>query len=116
MPLFPLMAAVPSFLTEIAQWLGVLTAIGIALAAITKFKPVAWLWRRVAADPASAWFTSRSREANEPLAKKIDKVDRALEEHRKYVHYHLGPNGETKPMHKRMCAVERAVTNEGDPT
>ena len=39
-------------------------------------------------------FDKRAREANEPLAKQLTDLSTDLNEHRSYVYYHLGPNGD----------------------
>ncbi|HMV69182.1 MAG TPA: hypothetical protein PKA64_20210 [Myxococcota bacterium] len=91
-----LLAAVPEPLTDLA---GILTAVGVIIGSI-------WTAGRVLLNA----FDKRAREANEPLAKQLTDLSTDLNEHRSYVYYHLGPNGHAKPMHKRMCDVEAAVT------
>jgi hypothetical protein len=95
-----LLAAVPEPLTDLA---GILTAVGVIIGSI-------WTAGRVLLNA----FDKRAREANEPLAKQLTDLSTDLNEHRSYVYYHLGPNGHTKPMHKRMCDVEAAVTHHED--
>ena len=92
-----LLAAVPEPLTDLA---GILTAVGVIIGSI-------WTAGRVLLNA----FDKRAREANEPLAKQLTDLSTDL---RSYVGYHLGPNGHTKPMHKRMCDVEAALTHHED--
>ena len=95
-----LLAAVPEPLTDLA---GILTAVGVIIGSI-------WTAGRVLLNA----FDKRAREANEPLAKQLTDLSENLNEHLSHVYYHLGPNCHTKPMHKRMCDVEAAVTHHED--
>ena len=75
-----LLAAVPEPLTDLA---GILTAVGVIIGSI-------WTAGRVLLNA----FDKRAREANEPLAKQLTDLSTDLNEHRSYVYYHLGPNGD----------------------
>jgi hypothetical protein len=71
-----------------------------ALAVAWKTPPVRW-FRSKLSESLGAWFEERVEAANET--------------HHEYVRYHLGPNGTTKPMHRRLCDVERAVGIDESP-
>ncbi len=72
----------------------VLITAGIVTAVISAGYAVARLVR-------SFWagFKRAVREATEDLREDVSAT-------RKIVDYHLGPNGETKPMHERLCTLE----------
>lgn len=53
-------------------------------------------------------FDKRARAANEPLAEQLTGLNESLDKHRDYVGYHLGPNGDTKPIHTRLRDLEIA--------
>ena len=90
-------AAVPGPLTELAAWLG---AIGIILTTLTLIftrKPFKWLWKTLISQPFGHWVR--------------DQVNNSETGH--LVKYHLGPNGTTPPMHRRIAVLEvRALVDE----
>ncbi|MFZ4431673.1 MAG: hypothetical protein ACOYOQ_00600 [Microthrixaceae bacterium] len=101
-------SAVPQWLTDTAAFVGACTIIFGGVTAVVTRKPFRWVWRRLVSEPFGTWFKHRSIEANEPLAKAIEATSLALSEHREYVAYHLGPNGETTPVHQRLKRLEYA--------
>lgn len=94
-----LLAAVPQMILDIGIVAGVFTAMMTALALLWKTPPVRW-FRQQLSESLGAWFEARVEAANK--------------QHHEYVSYHLGPNGDTKPIHRRLCDVERAVGIEPD--
>lgn len=92
-------AVVPSILVDAGTLCGVFIAMGTALALLWKTPPVRW-FRRQLSESFGGWMRDQVQEANA--------------EHYEYVRYHLGPNGTTKPVHQRLCDVERAVGIDGD--
>ena len=87
-------AVVPSILTDIGIVCGVFTAFCAAVAVAWKTPPVKW-FRQQLSESLGDWFETRVQQANA--------------EHHEYVRYHLGPNGTTKPIHQRLCDLERAA-------
>lgn len=100
-----MIAVIPQWLSDAAAFIGAVTVIAGGITAIITRKPFRWVWRTMVAEPFAHWFRARSVEANEQLAS-------ALEEHRKYVRYHLGPNGDVKPVHVRLRNLEEALPIE----
>lgn len=102
-------AALPQFVIDLGVAAGIFTAVAGATVILWRTPPVKWLRRgfgwvfdlfigtpfRTIAARLGGWFEQRVQAANA--------------EHYEYVRYHLGPNGTTKPIHQRLCDVERAV-------
>lgn len=111
-------AAVPQMLIDIGTIAGVLTAVLVATAALWKTPPVRW-FRRQLGESMSEWMTRVIEAVVErllhPVIAKLDDLSERFEKHRTYVGYHLGPNGETKPVHQRLCDVEQAVGVDPPP-
>lgn len=96
-----MIAAIPQVLIDMGAVAGVFVAI-LTLAALTwHTPPVQWFWRQVRED--------REERMLAAVTKGTEDIRKALEEHRQYVHYHLGPNGTTKPIHRRLCDLEEAT-------
>lgn len=93
-----MIAAVPSILQEIAAWIGVLTIVLGGGAALLTRKPVRWVWTRLVAGPFGEWV--KRTVADSPTGQ--------------LVAYHLGPNGETPPIHSRLRRLEQAHGIEAD--
>lgn len=89
-----MIAALPQFVIDLGAAAGVFVAVATATVLLWKVPPVRW-FRRMVSESLGAWLRDRVQEANA--------------EHYDYVRYHLGPNGTTKPIHQRLCDVERAV-------
>lgn len=87
-------AAVPSIIVDLGILAGVFTALMTALAVAWKTPPVRW-FRAKLSESLGAWFEERVESANEA--------------HHEYVRYHLGPNGTTKPIHRRLQTLESAM-------
>ena len=91
-------AAVPAWLTEIAAWIGAVTIILGGTTAIVSRKPFKWVGRKLVSEPFGGW------------------VRRQIETSAtgKSVAHHLGPNGDTVPMHSRVARLEVvALLDEG---
>lgn len=86
-------AAVPSWLTEIAAWVGAVTIISAGTTAIITRKPFKWLARTLVGDPLSRWFRHQVAES----------------ETGKIVKHHLGKNGSTPSISSRLSRVEVAL-------
>lgn len=98
-----MIAAVPGLLREAAAWLGAIGVVLASLAAIvgllTKSKPFRWLGRTLVSEPFGRWVR---HQINDSTTGKL-------------VAYHLGPNGTTPPIHKRLARLEvRALLDDWD--
>lgn len=96
-----MIAGVPPLVVEVGVWLGTFTAMIVFASLVWRTPPMQWLTKQLRED----------REDRMLAAVKAGTADivEALEDHRKYMHYHLGPNGETKPIHQRLCDLESAA-------
>lgn len=72
---------------------------GVATALTAVFIFVERVW-----SPAKRWL---ERILTEPIIERID-------EHERYVQHHLGPNGNTPPIHQRLANVEASVESLKD--
>lgn len=120
-----LIGSIPTWLSDTAAFIGASTVIIGGVTAVLAFafrlRPVKWLGRQLQTglrvaflQPAVDLFDAQVREANEGLASRVEGVGQqveelheAVEDHRQYVLYHLGPNGKTKPIHQRLQDLER---------
>ena len=84
------LAQVPAMLSEAAAWIGAIVVITGGMTAIFTRKPFKWLGRKLVSEPFGGW------------------VRRQIETSAtgKSVAHHLGPNGDTVPMHKRVAVLE----------
>lgn len=93
-----MIAEVPAFLREVAAWIGVLTVIVVGVSGIFRFKAVRWAWKQLVSDPVREW-TQRTLVESE--------IGRS-------VLHHLGPNGDTPSISRRLSRVEVALLiNQG---
>ena len=83
-------AAVPTILTEVAAWLGAIGIIVTTATLIFTRKPFKWLWKTLVSVPFGSWVRSQINDS----------------ETGKLVKYHLGPNGTTPPVHRRIAMLE----------
>lgn len=83
-------AVVPTFINEIAAWVGAIVVISGGLTAIFTRKPFKWLGRRLFTEPLGGWLRHQINTS----------------ETGHLVKYHLGPNGTTPPMHRRIETLE----------
>lgn len=90
-----MIAALPQFVVDLGAAAGVFVALSAATAVLWRTPPIKW-FRRVVSDSLGEWLREQVQDASA--------------EHYEYVRYHLGPNGNTKPIHQRLTDVERAVT------
>jgi len=120
-----LIGSIPTWLSDTAAFIGASTVIIGGVTAVLAFafrlRPVKWLGRQLQTglrvaffQPAADRFAAHVREASEGLASRVEGVGhrveelyKALEDHRHYVLYHLGPNGKAKPIHQRLQDLER---------
>jgi len=85
-----ILAEVPAFVREVAAWVGALVVIVSGLTLIFTRKPFRWVVRKLVSDPFGGWV--RSQIENSKTGKSVA--------------HHLGPNGDTVPMHKRVAVLE----------
>lgn len=108
---------VPSILIDMGVVAGVFVSMSAALAMFWRTPPVKWFQTQVA-ESMGEWLTGLVETVLErllaPVIAKLDDLSERFEKHRTYVGYHLGPNGETKPVHQRLCDVEKAVRSAPD--
>lgn len=90
-----MMLAVPQVVIDVGTMAGVFTAVVTAIAVFWRTPPVRW-FRAHISESLGQWLKERINEAHH--------------EHNAFVRYHLGPNGDAKPIHQRITDVERAVT------
>jgi hypothetical protein len=74
-------------------------AVAAALTGIAIFIERVW-------GPVRRWLANA---LTNPLIDKLDEMEERWDAHTEYVRYHLGPNGTSTPVHKRLAALEEAV-------
>jgi hypothetical protein len=89
-----MLAVVRSILVDVGVIAGTFTAVMTAIAVFWKTPPVRWI-RRAVSRSFGEWTQHQVLEANK--------------EHHALVKYHLGPNGDTTPVHVRLQKVEAAL-------
>lgn len=85
-----MLAKVPTVVTEAAAWIGAIVVIVSGLTLIFTRKPFKWLGRKLVSEPFGGWV--RAQIENSATGKSVA--------------HHLGPNGNTVPMHKRVAVLE----------
>jgi hypothetical protein len=85
-----MLADVPVLVREAAAWIGAIVVIVSGLTLIFTRKPFKWLGRKLVSEPFGGWV--RSQIENSKTGKSVA--------------HHLGPNGDTVPMHKRVAVLE----------
>lgn len=88
-----MIAEVPAVLREIAAWIGVLTIITVGISGVFRFKAFRWAWKQLVSDPIREWQQKTL-------------VDSAIG---RSVLHHLGPNGDTPSITRRLSRVEVAL-------
>ena len=83
-------AAVPAVVSEAAAWIGAIVVIVSGLTLIFTRKPFRWVGRKLVSEPFGGWV--RSQIENSATGKSVA--------------HHLGANGDTVPMHKRVAVLE----------
>lgn len=83
-------AAVPALLAEAAAWVGAIVVVVSGLTLLFTRKPFRWVGAKLVSEPFGAWV--RSQIENSKTGKSVA--------------HHLGPNGDTVPMHKRVAVLE----------
>lgn len=89
-----MLAVVRSILLDVGVIAGTFTAVATAVAVFWRTPPVRWI-RRAVSRSFGEWTQHQVLEANK--------------EHHALVKYHLGPNGDTTPVHVRLQKVEAAL-------
>lgn len=105
---------VPTIVTDTATFLGSIAAFCVAVGVLTKVPPVRFVWKRLVSDPFGQWTQRQVAAGNAETDKAIAKVQADLSEHKRLAGYHLGLNGNTKPIHQRLCDVEAQVMGVRD--
>jgi hypothetical protein len=110
-------AAVPTFITDLATLLGFLIALIAFSIAVAKIQWLRRVWNYIFVTPLSKWFRNEVTEAAAPINAKMDVHAKRVDDHIKYVRTQLGPNGTTPPIHERLIALERrfGITHPRDP-
>lgn len=103
---------VPPFVNDLIAYATLIgVTIGSALA-LRKFGPARWVWKHLVSDPLGEWFDKRTNQsatsATDDLRAQIADFRDDFDDHCRYVNYHMGPNGKTKPLHLRMAELEIA--------
>ena len=85
-----MIANVPTWLRELSAWVGAIVVVVGGITAIFSRKPFKWLGRKLVSEPFGSW------------------VRRQIETSKtgKSVQHHLGPNGDTVPLHSRVAKLE----------
>lgn len=85
-----MIAQVPGLLRELSAWIGAIVVIVGGLTAIFSRKPFKWVGKKLVSEPFGGW------------------VRRQIETSKtgKSVQHHLGPNGDTVPLHTRVAKLE----------
>ncbi len=94
-------ATVPPIIGDLTALCAFVVAVGAATALLWRTPPVRWFLEQLA-ESFGGWMQVQVQEANK--------------DHVEYVRYHLGPNGTTKPVHQRLCDLERAAGTDDAPS
>jgi hypothetical protein len=105
-------AVLPPIITDLAALLGFFMLLLAFGAAVAKVKWMRRIWTYLFTAPAGRWFRSEVQEANTDLSAAVEDLREQFDEHRTYVGYHLGPNGDTTPIHERLRTLEIAHGKE----
>ena len=87
-------AQVRSLIVDVGVLAGTFTAVATATAVLWRTPPLRWI-RRMVSRSFGEWTQAQVLEANR--------------EHHALVKYHLGPNGDTTPVHVRLQKLEAAL-------
>lgn len=90
----------PQTLTEVGMWLTFAILVISFWAAVTKLPLGQKIFKNNVTDPLSHWIETRVVQATAPQRDKQNEFE-------KYVKFHLGPNGETPPIHERIKNLEK---------
>lgn len=94
-------AAVPALLAEAAAWIGAVVVVVSGLTLIFTRRPFKWLGRKLVSEPFGSWVQRRVEDGTKDI--------------RHLTEYHLGPNGTTPPIHRRIAVLEvRALVDSFD--
>jgi len=94
-------AQVPAVLRELAAWIGAIVVIVSGVTLIFTRKPFKWVARKLVAEPFGQWVQGRVEDGTKDI--------------RHLTEYHLGPNGTTPPIHRRIAVLEvRALVDSFD--
>lgn len=95
-------AAVPQIILDLTTLIAFLLALIALAVAVAKVNWLRTLYSYLIVAPFSRWFRNEVAQAAVPLQEQIDN-------HFGYVQYHLGPNGDTTPIHQRLVELEAAA-------
>lgn len=99
-------AAVPQVWIDLGTVAGVVSALGVALRLLWNTAPVRW-FRASVSRSFGEWVQVQVRASG------VDALRSDFDEHRQYVSHHLGPNGSTRPIYRRLILLEEAHDIEG---
>jgi hypothetical protein len=96
-----MIAAVPQVLTDAAAAVGAMTVVITGVALLCRQRPVRWLWHTLVAGPFERWTQHQIDHGTEQIRSELGEV-------RRVVLHHLGPNGTTPAITRRLGALEEA--------
>ena len=115
-------AAVPQIITDLTTIIAFIAAVIALAVAIRKIRWLRRLYNYLFTEPLGRWFRTEVAEANKPLADTVESFQNQFaahrnefEQHRAYVAYHLGPNGETPAVHTRIGNLEEIIVVQLPP-
>jgi len=87
-----MLAKVPTLLSEAAAWIGAIVVVVSGLTLLFTRRPFKWVGRKLVSDPFGQWVQRRVEDGTQDI--------------RHLTEYHLGPNGTTPPIHRRIAVLE----------
>lgn len=94
-------------LLVLAKVIGALTVIGGAVVAVSRFRPVRWIWRQIVSDPIGQFFRDQVHEATN---EQFTRAAAALEAHTAYEHHSTEELRRTvEATNGRLDGIERRV-------
>lgn len=98
----------PELLTQAAGTVVALAATATALGALSRLRPVRWLWHQLVACPLSRWFRGEVNEVIDlrlrPVNERLDRIDEQL---------HPNQGSSLRDVADR---IEASVTDQGGPS
>lgn len=80
------LATLPSLLVDVGVAAGITTAILTAAAAVSRLRPIRWVWRRLVTEPMTAWLHATTAAAAEAVMAPLRDQVRAID-------HEMHPNG-----------------------
>lgn len=96
-------------IVEVAAAIGVV--VGCAVALLTLGEKITGIGQRWLARGVEAGVRSLREDINDLRADQLETTE-SLADHKRYTRYHLGPNGDSIPVHARIAEVERVVKED----